>query len=629
MVSTSIPKMFLHLRSCRSSFRSYVFLLVAAAVFVVAFTAIAAEPSDQAHKPVVSRDTYYGTQGVVTGSTAPRLTDQDYPRLSEVAALQESRLVIWMIAQQLTYWGGFVLGALILVTLLEFVGLTVRGKSNAARYDSYAREVLILVRLALPVSILLGTLLLGGLVLLYPGLFAYLANLFRPILVVQSLVLFLFPIAIWSYERTWTRLAKTGHQWTHAAIGLGANMLGTILLMLANAWSSFMLSPAGVDDSGRFLGNYWHLLHTVTWNVSTLHRLLGNIAFAAVVVAGYSAYRSMTAQDLEYKAFHDHLSFTSLVILFFALVPIPFQGYWFSREIYAYRQEMGITMFGGHLAWIGIILVSVVAFLFLTLNYYLWLRIGATSEGVRYRRYTKYLFALLGICAAVYVTPHTMMMTPLELLQMGGQHHQVLGNYGVESAKQAAINIMVLLTAWSLMIWSRSSTSMNGTSSKEMNLVTGALLGAAANILWLGIYGYYVPANVRVGLAFPMWTTTFMMVVLASVIVIRNCRGVEGSAFLWGRIPRRAHYAVFFLAFTVTWVMGLGGYRRSALRLYWHINEVVRDASPWAYTHTVGFATNIISLNALIFWGILLLLLCIRHLMRNREEIRTLSWSQS
>ncbi|MDH5740709.1 MAG: hypothetical protein OEY77_10335 [Nitrospira sp.] len=547
--------------------------------------------------------------------------------MSSASALQESRLVIWVIAQQLTYWGGFVFGALFLATLLEFIGLTVRSNRDAARYDSYAREILKLVRLALPVSILLGTLMLGGLVLYYPGLFAYLAQLFRPILVVVSIVLFLFPIAVWIYERTWTKLAETGHRWNHAAMGIGANVLGTILLMLVNSWPSFMLSPAGVDHTGRFLGNYWHLLHTATWNASTLHRFLGNIALAAAVIAGYSAYRSMTARDPEQKAYYDRFSFTSLVILFFALVPIPFQGYWLSREIYAYRQQMGITMFGGLLAWVGIILVSIVAFLFLALNYYLWQRITAMVEGLRYRRYSKYLFTVLGICAAVYVTPHTMMMTPLELKQIGGQQHQVLGNYGVESAKQPAINIMVLLTAWSLLIWSRCSSSQGAESSREMKLVTGAFLGAAANILWLGIYGYYVPANVRVGLSLPMWTTTFMMVLLVSLLAIRGRRDRGSESASWGEVANRTHYTVLFLAFVITWVMGLGGYRRSSLRLFWHVNEIVRDNSPWAYTHTVGFVTNVVSLNALIFWGVLLMLLWVRHLLRTLNKAPTLSWS--
>ena len=30
--------------------------------------------------------------------------------------------------------------------------------------------------------------------------------------------------------------------------------------------------------------------------------------------------------------------------------------------------------------------------------------------------------------------------------------------------------------------------------------------------------------------------------------------------------------------------------------------EVFRDNSPWAFTHNIGFAANVMSLNVLIFW---------------------------
>lgn len=69
----------------------------------------------------------------------------------------------------------------------------------------------------------------------------------------------------------------------------------------------------------------------------------------------------------------------------------------------------------------------------------------------------------------------------------------------------------------------------------------------------------------------------------------------------WGRLPDRGYYALLSLSILVIWVMGLGGYRRSSVRLFWHVNEIVRDASPWSYTHTTGFAANVITLNALVF----------------------------
>jgi len=70
----------------------------------------------------------------------------------------------------------------------------------------------------------------------------------------------------------------------------------------------------------------------------------------------------------------------------------------------------------------------------------------------------------------------------------------------------------------------------------------------------------------------------------------------------WGKIPVRSQYALIMLATAFTWMMGLMGYIRSSVRLFWHVNEIMRDNSPWAYTHTIGFAANVISFNVLFFW---------------------------
>ena len=70
----------------------------------------------------------------------------------------------------------------------------------------------------------------------------------------------------------------------------------------------------------------------------------------------------------------------------------------------------------------------------------------------------------------------------------------------------------------------------------------------------------------------------------------------------WGKISVRSQYALIMLATAFTWMMGLMGYIRSSVRLFWHVNEIMRDNSPWAYTHTVGFAANMISFNVLFFW---------------------------
>ncbi|MEP6600196.1 MAG: hypothetical protein ABJB49_00100, partial [Nitrospirota bacterium] len=60
------------------------------------------------------------------------------------------------------------------------------------------------------------------------------------------------------------------------------------------------------------------------------------------------------------------------------------------------------------------------------------------------------------------------------------------------------------------------------------------------------------------------------------------------------------------VATVFSWLMGfmlgLMGYIRSSIRLSWHVNEIMRDNSPWAFTHTMGFAAKMIILNMLIFW---------------------------
>jgi hypothetical protein len=48
--------------------------------------------------------------------------------------------------------------------------------------------------------------------------------------------------------------------------------------------------------------------------------------------------------------------------------------------------------------------------------------------------------------------------------------------------------------------------------------------------------------------------------------------------------------------------MGLMGYVRSGLRQHWHVYGVVRDTSADAFTPTLGFATQVVSVTVLLFF---------------------------
>lgn len=556
----------------------------------------AATPTSQPAAEL-GRDLYYNVEGVISGPRAPRLTLSDYPKF-----LGESRLVIWVIAQQHRYWVAFVLGTLFMVTLLEVWALISPRRQSTIAYDALAREWLDLVMLAVAVAAILGAVLLLGLLALYPDLTSYLMAVFRPVFLLFGVLILPFTFLSYLYSVTWHRWSVGQSKWLHAVLGIVVNVIGTTLAFLGNAWSSFMVSPAGVDASGSFLGNSWHAIHTALWSPFNVHRFAGHILCASAVLAAYAVYRALSAATGEEKAYYDWMGSVAGGVLVGALFTMPFGGYWLMREIYAYRQQMGITLLGGLLAWMGLVLVTAMGLLFFAINYYLWQRIASTGGAHSLSWVTKWVFGILALCMVVYITPHTMVMTPLELKNMGGQQHQVLGNYGVESAKSAAVNLMILITTWSFVLWRFADDSFVTDRSRGLlRIITVVFLVAGVNILWLGIYGYYVPANVRVGLSVPMVGTTFTAVLIGVALTSPWVRHEHQYPLGWGKLSPRGYFALLAVSFLVIWIMGLGGYRRSSVRLFWHVHEIMRDESPWAFTHTTGFAVNMISLNALVF----------------------------
>ena len=42
---------------------------------------------------------------------------------------------------------------------------------------------------------------------------------------------------------------------------------------------------------------------------------------------------------------------------------------------------------------------------------------------------------------------------------------------------------------------------------------------------------------------------------------------------------------------------------RSAGRLGWHVNELMADVSPWAFTPAITFAAKMVTINMVLFWA--------------------------
>ena len=196
-------------------------------------------------------------------------------------------------------------------------------------------------------------------------------------------------------------------------------------------------------------------------------------------------------------------------------------------------------MMGGLLSWLFVVQAITVGVLFLGINYYIWQSMGRVQGGERFQPYFKAIVFSLFACFFVWFTPHTIAMSPGELKAMGAAQHPVIGQFGVMSAKNGAINLMICLTALSYLLYRRSSRVLTIRWTRAGNIfLTALFIMGITNIVWLAIYGFYIPANVRVGLSVPQGATTAS--VLLGVLWINRAMLKNSFAkgpVIWGNIP--------------------------------------------------------------------------------------------
>jgi cytochrome bd-type quinol oxidase subunit 1 len=464
-------------------------------------------------------------------------------------------------------------------------------------------------------------------------------------------------------------------KWMHICFGILLNYFGLILMMIANSWATFMTSPAGIDmDAGVFRGTTWEAMNNFTWMPVNLHRFIANICFGGSVVAAYAAFRFLaSAPGSAERAHYDWMAYIGNFIAIIGLIPLPFAGYWLGREIYGYDQQLGITMMGGIFSWLFIVQAVLIGVLFLGANYYLWLGMERIPGSERYRRFILPLLLVLTVCVLVWMTPHSLVASLEEARKMGGAHHPLLGVFGVMSAKNTVVNIMILTTFLSFLLYRRGNKgrplpiAQQSTAAKATLVVMALLIIAllwrldapladptqtyhrlplwiletvvvaaavgltfanrglwgqallfamsASIVVFYGAYGYYVEAIVRIGFSILQVSSVLLVLVFATTIDIVVFRGAPiVGEIRWGSIPERAQYVLFALATSFTWLMGLMGYARSGLRTHWHVFNVVRDYSSDAFTPNLGFACLVVSIIVLLFLLLVSFIFWLAHL---------------
>lgn len=509
-----------------------------------------------------------------------------------------SRVAVWIAAQLHLMFAAFVLAVPMFAFIIELIGY----RTKDEKYDHLAHEFTKLLSTSFSFTASLGVLLSFLLFFLYPKLMSYMTAIFGWTFLPYVLLFFAEAVFLYSYYYGWGKF----HPLVHLMLGLGLNITGMAILFIADSWLTFMNSPNGLSESGELISR-WDAVHNFTWMPINVHRIIANVAFGGSIAGAYAAFKFLDAKTDEERAHYDWMGYIGNFIAMIALLPLPFAGYWLGKEIYAYSQNMGMTLMGGAFSWLFIIQAVLIGTLFLSANYYLWLGMERIEGAERFRKFIKWLLGGVTLCFLVWATPHSLVATVEESRKMGGAHHPALGVLGVMSAKNTAVNILILTTYVSFLLYRRGNKQATVSWAKKGDLIEFLIFAATALfVIFLGVLGYFVEAKVRIRLSVPQVASVLFAMISVTIIDIFMFRNAKVTGNIrWGKIPARAQYALFLLAITFTWLMGLMGYVRSGIRQHWHVYGVMQDESMHAFTPTLGFAAKVVSSTVLIFFAFL------------------------
>ncbi len=508
-----------------------------------------------------------------------------------------SRDWIWIVAQLHLNFAAFVLGVPIFAVTMEFIGW----KKSDERLDRIAYDFTKLFTLAYTLTAIMGAMFLISLPLLYPRFIDYMMKILGPTWWLYLIVMYGEVLVCYYYFYSWKNMKN--RKGFHVFLGVMLNVFGALLLLITSTWVGFMTTPAGVSAEGELVSR-WGAIHTHMWIPLSLHRFIANIVFGAGIAAAYAAFRFITAKSEEEKAYYDWMGYTSAIISIGVSLLLPGVGYLLGVEIYSFNEQMGIQLMGGFFAWLWVMQAILIGAILFFINYYLWISLHKMPGGERYFKHVKFLFIVLLLGYAVWLTPHDIALS-LEEARRTGAYHPALGKLGVMAAKNTAVILSYLATFLSFAIFRMSNKEPSVSWAKAGHIMRGAIIViSSVGVLALGIFSYYVSAAVRVKVLSPIQFSLFILAIIA--LFILDYFMYKGARVIgeprWGKMPERSQYALIAITVTFTWLMGMLGYMRAGARQYWHVYGIMMNTSPDAYLPTHGVASIVVTIVTLLFF---------------------------
>ena len=233
-----------------------------------------------------------------------------------------SRVAIWAVAQLHLLFAAFVLAVPIFALIIEVIGY----KTGDPRYDRLAHEFSKLLSVSFSLTATFGACLTFMLIILYPKFTNYLMSVFSPTFLPYVLLFFAEAFFLYTYYYGWGKF----HPLVHLGLGLGLNLVGTAIMMIANAWVTFMMSPNGVSSKGALI-SLTDAIDNYTWMPINIHRFVANIAFGGSIAAAYAAFKFLSADTDEERARYDWMGYIGNFVAISAFLPLPFAGYYLAK----------------------------------------------------------------------------------------------------------------------------------------------------------------------------------------------------------------------------------------------------------------------------------------------------------
>ncbi|MCL5025942.1 MAG: hypothetical protein M1531_05545 [Chloroflexi bacterium] len=232
---------------------------------------------------------------------------------------------------------------------------------------------------------------------LYPRLFGVLTSIFFWPFIIVSGIWLVMTVSSYMYYETWDRLAQ--HKGWHIAIGWVFAGSAFIFISLITGLSSYQLTPITPAPGQLPYAN-------ASWPTEIIHRHIGNLSYAGLLLAGYSALRVLSSPaDSVERARFDWLGHMGLLLGAGLAVLQPIVGWFYSRQIELASADAYQRMMLGENAWMFLVQMFFIGVVLFSGNYYLATAMRRGNPGPGVLDWARNSLWAIGVLALLGIVP--------------------------------------------------------------------------------------------------------------------------------------------------------------------------------------------------------------------------------